>query len=139
MHHIEDPSEAIKIAHEYLKPGGYFILEFANKIHGKAIFQNLLNGNFTFPLDIFPLDKRSKKNIKNHTILFLNHHPDIIQKYLSDKGFKIVEKMSVSNIRSKQIKAIVSPRVLVRLERLIQKPLTRINFGPSIFVLARKI
>lgn len=138
MHHIKDPKEAIKVAARHLPKGGYFILEFANKLHGKAILKNLLSGNFTFPLEIFPIDKRSKKNIKEKSILFLNHHPDVIEKHLKDFGFKIVTKRSVSNIRSKFIKQHLPLNILVRLEGWLQKPLAKFNFGPSIFILAKK-
>ncbi len=138
MHHIKDPDDAITAASRHLDKGGYFIVEFANKLHGKAMLQNLLNGNFTFPLDIFPLDKRSKKNIKNNSILFLNHHPDIVEKSLKDHGFTIVEKRSVSNVRSSALKSIAPMPILMSLEKLTQEPLAKINFGPSIFILARK-
>lgn len=138
MHHIDDPELAIKKANKHLEKGGYFILEFANKIHGKAILKNILSGNFTFPIDIFPLDKRSNKNIKNKSILFLNHHPDVIEKCLKDNGFKVIEKRSVSNIRSTRVKSMVPLDVLLFVEALFQKLLAKINFGPSIFILARK-
>ncbi|OGM32838.1 hypothetical protein A2803_05890 [Candidatus Woesebacteria bacterium RIFCSPHIGHO2_01_FULL_44_21] len=138
MHHIKDPELAIKTASRYLPHGGYLILEFANKLHGKAILKNLLSGNFTFPIDIFPQDKRSTGNIKKRSILFLNHHPDIVEATLRDNGFKIIDKRSVSNIRNSSVKKIFSLKYLTRLEELIQKPLAKFNFGPSIFILAKK-
>jgi ubiquinone/menaquinone biosynthesis C-methylase UbiE len=138
MHHIKDPGVAINMASRYLPKGGFLILEFANKLHGKALFQNFINGNFTFPLDIFPLDKRSKKNINKNSILFLNHHPDSVEVNLKKNGFKIVDKRSVSNIRAKNVKRFLSLPQLVKLEALVQKPLARLNFGPSIFILAQK-
>lgn len=138
MHHIKDPKEAIEVAAKRLPSGGYFIVEFANKLHGKAILKNFLSGNITFPLEIFPIDKRSKKNIKQKSILFLNHHPDVIEKTLRDFGFKIITKRSVSNIRSKFIKQHLPLRILMKLEGWLQKPLAKLNFGPSIFILAKK-
>lgn len=139
MHHIKDPKEAIQMANKYLPKGGYFILEFANKLHGKAMLRNLVAGNFTFPLDIFPVDKRSNKNIKRNSILFLNHHPDVVADELKNCGFKIVEKRSVSNIRSVALKAIIPHEIFIGLEKMLQKPLAKFNFGPSIFILAKKI
>lgn len=138
MHHINNPKTAIKAASEHIPRGGYFILEFANKLHGKAIFKNFISGNFTFPLDIFPIDKRSKKNISKDSILFLNHHPDVIASELKNYGFKIIEKRSVSNIRSRKIKQILPARIVLTIEKYLQKPLAKINFGPSIFILAKK-
>lgn len=138
LHHIKDPELAIKTASKYLPRGGHLILEFANKLHGKAVLKNLVLGNFTFPLEIFSQDKRSEKNVKRHTILFLNHHPDFIETALKDNGFKIVDKRSVSNIRSPMVKKILSLKYLTKVEELAQKPLARLNFGPSIFILAKK-
>lgn len=138
IHHIESPKTAIVVASKALDKGGYFILEFANKIHGKAIFKNFLNGNFTFPLEIFPADKRSSKNKKVNSILFLNHHPDVIYDELRKHGFKIIKKRSVSNIRNKFLKEKLPMSVLIIVEKFLQKPLAKINFGPSIFILAKK-
>jgi ubiquinone/menaquinone biosynthesis C-methylase UbiE len=138
MHHIDNTGEAIKIASSLLPKGGYFILEFANKLHGKAILRNFLSGNFTFPLDIFPVDRRSKKNVKEKSISFVNHHPDVIKDLLKDSGFRVLEKRSVSNIRSRRIKRVVPVPILLRLATMLQLPLARVNFGPSIFILAKK-
>ncbi|OGM29375.1 hypothetical protein A2801_01670 [Candidatus Woesebacteria bacterium RIFCSPHIGHO2_01_FULL_41_10] len=138
MHHLEDPQKALAILNSILKPGGHLIIEYANKTHGKAMFKNMLNGNFTFPLDIFPVDRRSKKNRNEACIPFLNHHHDIIDKAIKDNGFEILSKRSVSNIRSKDMKKRVSMDVLIFFERLLQRPLAQMHFGPSIFILARK-
>ncbi len=138
IHHLENPEKVIKIINKLIKPGGYLILEFANKSHGKAVFKEICKGNLTFLLDIFPKDMRSSKSIKKKTIPFINYHPDSIIKMLQDNGFKIIEKRSVSNIRSTKIKNSISLRSLLTIEELLQKPLSYINFGPSIFLLVRK-
>jgi len=139
FHHVEDIDQALSNVNYLLEKNGYLILEFANKLHGKAIFKNLLKGNFTFPLEIYSLDRRSKKNIKQNSILFLNHHPDIVSKSLKENGFKIIDQYSVSNFRYKLFKKILPLKILLYLEEVSQKFLSKINFGPSIFVLAKKI
>ena len=138
IHHLKDPGKVFKIIHKTLKPGGYFILEFANKRHGKAVFQQICKGNLTFLLDIFPKDIRSKKHKKKKTLPFINYHPDNIIHMLEESGFKLVEKRSVSNIRSDHMKRWLTPDTLIKLEETLQKPLSCINFGPSIFLLLRK-
>ena len=138
MHHIKNPEIAIKTASKLLPKGGYLILEFANKIHGKELIKNLLCGNLTFPIDLSPNDKRSKKNKKKNFILFLNHHPDKIESSLMCNGFKIIDKRSVSNMRSNNLKSILPFSVLILIEKVLQKPLAKLNFGPSIFILAKK-
>ncbi len=138
LHHIKDTQEAFKIVFKLLKDGGYFILEFANKGHIKATLKEFIKGNITFPLDIFPIDKRSKKHLKNKTLPFINYHPDEITEQLKNAGFAVVEKLSVSNIRSTFLKKIITTSTLIDIEKALQKPLSYINFGPSIFILAKK-
>ncbi len=137
IHHIQNIDSALNIISKITKKGGYLILEFANKRHLKATLFEFLKGNFTFPLDIFPKEIKSK-NKKTKTIPFLNYHPDMIREKLSQHGYNIVEQRSVSNIRSKFMKKIFSLDNLLILEKLLQKPFSYIHFGPSIFVLAKK-
>jgi ubiquinone/menaquinone biosynthesis C-methylase UbiE len=138
LHHINDQDEAFKIIEKILEPHGYFILEFANKCHFKAQIFHFLRGNFTFPLEIFPKDLRTKKAKKKGDILFLNFHPDDIKKKLEDAGFSIVEARSVSNFRSSFLKNILPISLLLSIENLLQKPLSHFDFGPSLFILAQK-
>lgn len=138
LHHIEDIENAFETVNKVLSPGGYFILEFANKRHLKAVLKEFSHGNFTFPLDIFPKDIRSKKAIKQKTLPFINYHPDVINNMLSNNGFNLIDKLSVSNLRHSMLKNILSLDTIVSLENKMQKPLSYWNFGPSIFVLARK-
>ncbi len=137
LHHLENPDEAFQIINKILKANGYLILEFANKQHFKARVFEFLKGNFTFPLDIFPKEVTTLKR-KNKTLPFLNYHPDIIAAKLEENGFEIVEKRSVSNIRSPFLKKLLGTNLLIAISKLLQGPLSYINFGPSIFLLAKK-
>jgi len=138
IHHVEETNELIENICSILKDKGYLILEFANKRHLKATMLEFLKGNFTFPIDIFPSDKRSPKSIKAATLPFLNYHPDEITRKLIECDFKVIETRSVSNIRSPFLKKLLSTETLVSFEKALQVPLSYINFGPSIFVLAQK-
>lgn len=138
LHHIEDIDTAFKTINDLLSKRGYFILEFPNKSHLKASVRNILKGDITFPINIFPIDIRSKKSIKKGTLPFINYHPDQIIEKLKDNNFEIVEIRSVSNIRSSLLKRLFPVNTLVDIEKHLQIPFAKINFGPSIFVLARK-
>jgi len=138
LHHIDDLDKALTAVEKLVKPNGYFILEFANKMHLKATLIQFLKGNLTFRFDIFPSDKRSQKSRRQNSINFLNYHPDIVLEKLKYYGFSVVEKRSVSNIRSSFIKRLIPSYTLLAYEKHLQKPLSGINFGPSVFVLARK-
>jgi ubiquinone/menaquinone biosynthesis C-methylase UbiE len=139
IHHLEDPNQALKVINKILKKRGYLIIEHANKGHFKAVITEMLKGNFTYPIDIFPKDIRCEKNIKKKTIPFINYHPDEIKKLLLENGFEIIERRSVSNFRSNFLKRILPFELLISIEKKSQKVLEKLNFGPSIFILARKI
>ena len=138
LHHIKDLDEALAIINRILKPNGYFILEFPNKMHLKATLRQFIRGNLTFRFDIFTSDKRSAKAKRQKKISFLNYHPDKVFEKLQENGFEIIEKRSVSNIRSSFIKNILPCSFLLSLEKFLQTPFAYIDFGPSIFVLAKK-
>jgi len=138
LHHIEDIDKAFKIINKLLSKRGYFILEFPNKNNLKASIRNIFKGNLTYPINIFPLDIRSKKHIKKGTLPFINYHPDQIIEKLKENDFEILEVRSVSNIRSTFAKRFFTVHTLIDLESLLQLPFAKIYFGPSFFVLARK-
>lgn len=138
LHHIIDIDKAFEAVSRLLKEKGYFILEFPNKSHLKANFKRFWMGDFTYPLNIFPIDIRSKKHIKNKTLPFINYHPDQVIEKLKTAGFDIIEIRSVSNIRSTFMKRFFPISFLLDLEKILQVPLSKINFGPSFFVLAKK-
>lgn len=138
MHHLQSSEEAIKILKKLLKPNGYLILEFANKVHIKQVITKLLRGDLTFAFDIFNIDKRSQKAKKQKTIDFYNFHPGKVEQHLVQSGFKILAKRSVSNFRHPFFKKNIPVDNLVKVEGLLQKPLSYLNFGPSIFILAKK-
>ncbi len=138
LHHIPNISEAFDVIDYLIEPGGYVIFEFANKVHGKAAISHVLKGDFGFLNDTNSIDVRSEEFIKAKTLPFLNHHPKAIERELIKHGFEIVQKRSVSNIRSVSAKKHIPLSVLLWVEKLLQIPLSYLNFGPSIFILARK-
>lgn len=138
MHHLKDPRSSIKTISSLLKQHGYLVLEFANKIHGKAIFKSICSGDFTFPIDITPTDRRCIENKKAKAIPFYNYHPDLIFEALEEANFDIVKKLSVSNVRNESLKRHIPFKTLLQLENMLQNSLSSIYFGPSIFVLAQK-
>jgi len=138
VHHIKDLAPVFQEISRVLAPKGILILEFANKTHFKAKIKALISGNLKFFKDLTPVDRRSRKNIKKGSILFLNHHPKAIEKNLRENNLKIIKNLSVSNFRSPILKKIFPLSYLLFLEKITQPLLAPLNFGPSIFILARK-
>lgn len=138
IHHFENPEKALREAHKALKPGGYLILEFANKIHFLAWLKAFLRGNFSFCQSLKPAERRSEQAIKEEMITFCNHHPKAIQNSLEKIGFRVVDKLSVSNYRFPIFKKIFPLPLLLFCENLTQRPLAKLFFGPSVYFLAQK-
>jgi len=136
FHHLENPQRAIKEIRRILKPRGFLILEFANKIRFKNIFKAILKLNFNFLVDHKP------EKIGKSKIPFYSYHPNQIKTILLSENFDILKTFSVSNFRSPLIKKIIPFKILIKLESLfslISSSFPLLKFwGPSIFILARK-
>ena len=137
-HHVNYLSKAFSEIYRVLSPGGFFILEYPNKINFKAktigaVSHKKANKIFSRKPINLGLGR------KNSTVPFYNYHPGWIEDLVKEKGFEIIAKLSVSNLRSTFLKRIVPLRILLLLEKALQSFLEKINFGPSIFLLLRKI
>lgn len=135
MHHLPDPAATIAEINRILTPKGKLILEFANSTNLKAQIRAFLTGHPILPI---PIERRSATNIKNQTIPFVNHHPHSVFKLLKKNGFVVKKTLSVSNFRSPFLKKILPIAILNYLEKILQKILSYVSFGPSLFVLAEK-
>ena len=132
FHYVEDYHGALKEIRRVLMPHGYLILEIPNKVHIKARIISLFSRNSISSRESI---SRSKQD---HDILFLNHHPSAIRDELFNEWFEIIEMLSVSNFRSTFFKKVIPLPILLFLEKILQRPLALIWFGPSIYFLARK-
>ncbi len=132
FHYVEDPRTAIKEIRRILAPGGYLILEIPNKTHMKARIKSLFSRH---EISSHEPVSRSKEN---RDILFLNHHPSAIENILLTEWFEIIETLSVSNFRSPLLKKMVPRKILLFFEKMLQRPLAGLRFGPSIYFLAQK-
>lgn len=139
IHHLLEPDETLLEAARVLKPHGYLIVEFANKIHFRARIRAWLKGDFGFTNNLNPVEQRSPESIRARKIVFINHHPRKIEKDLNEAGFKIIDCLSVSNFRHQLFKQLIPLKFLLSFESLSQKPFAKGDFGPSIFLLCQKI
>ena len=135
MHHLPDPSVELKELNRILTDDGYLILEMANYSHIRNRIKHFVT-NKTLPSE--PVDIRSEKNRRDDEIPFVNHNPKTVINQLAHAGFKVEQVLSVSNLRSPLLKKIIPKVVMISAEKLIQQPLAKIYFGPSIFFLAKK-
>ena len=139
LHHIEDLEGEFKTINKLTKKNGYLILEFANKKHFKSMLLEYIKANFMFAFEILPKDLRNIEKTNNSNLPFKNYHPDQIKNILTNNSFEIIEGRSVSNIRSRKIKKFLPLSLLLYLENFTQNILYKVCFGPSLFLLAKKI
>jgi len=137
-HHVKDLTPSFVEIFRILTKDGCFILEFANKNHFLAVLKAFFMFNFKYLSDLSPVEKRSQESIKENKITFVNHHPKKIISALEKSGFEIIDMLSVSNFRNQTLKKIIPLALLLKFEKISQKPLSKIFFGPSIFILAKK-
>lgn len=135
MHHLPDPAPSFKELARVLSDDGYLVLEVANYAHGRNRVKHLLKGK-KLPHD--PVDIRSSKNKKKDEIPFVNHNPKTVQKQLAHAGLKVERTLSVSNLRSPKLKKVMPKSAMLAVERILQSPLARTYFGPSVFFLVKK-
>ena len=136
LHHLPHPDPVFQEFTRIVKPNGFLIIEFANSLHFKARLDNWIKGTPILPT---PIERRSPAAIRQGMIPFVNHHPHSIFRQLSNHGFRLIQTLSVSNFRSQFIKKVVPLPLLIGLEYLLQRPLSKLYFGPSIFVLAQRV
>ena len=108
-----------------LKPGGYFLLEFANKRNLKNILKFMFGKLSQSPFDSQPLQI-------GETIL--NYHPKFIKSLLKQTGFKILKQISASNYRLGFLKRHINLKVLLLFENIYQDIFSFFDTGPSIFL-----
>lgn len=135
MHHLPDPSVEFSEINRVLAKDGYAIIEVANYIHFRNRLKHLAKGK---RLPVKPVDIRSAKNKNKDEIAFVNHNPHTVIRQLEHAGLKVEATLSVSNLRSTTLKKIIPRKIMLSAEHVMQKPLSRSYFGPSVFFLVRK-
>lgn len=127
LHHVERVEDAFAEVARALRPGGSYVLEFANKRHLKAIVRYALRRQAERPFDARP-----------HEFAPLNwdFHPAHIARALRGARLFVAEQRAVSHFRLPSLKRRVPPVVLARLDGAIGGALAPLALAPSQFVRA---
>ncbi len=125
LHHLAEPEDALRNIHQSLARGATFLLEYANKQNVKAILR-------------WAMRQQEWNPFHHDTIEFaeLNYdfHPAMVGKWLSETGFCVQRKLTVSHLRAGFLKRTVPLRVLVGLDSALQWTGNWWQLSPSVFV-----
>ena len=136
LHHLPEPMVELKEIARVLKPGGTFILEFANDAHFLNRVRYAARGK---RVPRAPVSIQDEAKVKGGELPFVNHHPKTIIKMLQKTGFEVETVLSGSNLRSPRVKKVLGKNILLGLEKVMQPLLAPIYFGPSVWLkLTRK-
>jgi ubiquinone/menaquinone biosynthesis C-methylase UbiE len=135
MHHIPEPSAEFAEIARVLKPGGTALIEVANLGHYKNRRRYKKEGK---PLPTEPVSIRTAPADQPDAIAFVNHNIDTVVGQLATAGLGLVDKLSVSNLRSEALKKVLPKALMLAAEKATQRRLAKSNFGPSIFLELRR-
>lgn len=136
MHHLPNPTPEFNEIKRVLKPGGYAVIEVANYAHMLNRIKHLAK---LHKLPNKPVDIRSEANKRSEEIAFVNHNPSTVIRQLEDAGLSPVKALSVSNLRSPVLKKMIPLDFMLVAEKMLQRPLSPLYFGPSIFFLVKNV
>jgi SAM-dependent methyltransferase len=128
LHHVQNIPAAFQEIQRVLKPGGAYVLEYANKRHLKAILRYLLGRQNWSPFALEPYE---------FVELNYDFHPTWMQARLTEAGFAIRRELAVSFFRLPILKRLVPPRLLAALDGLLQGLTASLKLAPSVFLRAR--
>lgn len=134
-HHLAEPGPTFKEISRTLKPGGMAIIEIANEAHflNRMKYLSQLKG---VPKTSVPIGQKAN-GITDNTP-FYNHNPNYIAQLMALNRLLIVDKLSVSNLRSSYLKSHLKLQSMLKVEKTVQPILAPLNFGPSMFFLVKK-
>jgi len=130
LHHFEDPAPVLAELGRIVKPGGWLVLEYANKRNLKSIARRVARRQSWSPFEAGSVEYKP---------FHYDHSPISVRRALRRAGFRVERTRAVSLFRLPALTRVVSPGLLARLEAPLQAPLGSITPGPSVFVLARKV
>lgn len=125
LHHVADVAAAMRQIAAVLRPGGTYLLEYANKRNIKAIARYLLRRQQWSPFTLEPYE---------FARLNFDFHPDWIAQELHRAGFSLEAGRAVSHFRDPVLKRIIPPQPLAAADGLVQGVGAAWKLTPSVFL-----
>jgi len=130
LHHMADAPKILTGTARVMRNDSIFILEFANKKNLKSILRWLLRRQSWSPFTPEPVE---------FVKLNFDFHPRAVFDWLTDAGFTVEAKRTVSHFRLGLLKRLVPAKWLAALDGLFQPTGEWFQFTPSVFVRARRV
>lgn len=128
LHHLTDLPAAFGEIQRILRPGGRYVLEYANKRNLKAILRHVVGRSRGNPFSPEPVEYAS---------LHFDFHPSYIEQGLREAHFVLEKGLAVSSMRLGLLKRVVPHSWLIRADGALQSPTASLKLAPSMFLLAR--
>ena len=128
LHHLVDVPHALAELRRIVRPGGAFILEFANKRNLKSILRFALRRQTWSPFAPEPYE---------FAPLNFDFHPTWVLQQLQRAGFAVQRQVAVSHFRAEFFKRRWSAARLAALDSWLQRYASGLRLAPSIFVQAQ--
>lgn len=125
LHHAADVPALFGELRRIARPGGRYVLEFANKQNLMAILRYLLRRQAWSPFSPEPVE---------FVELNYNFHPRWIRRHLHNVGFTPGRTLTVSHFRLGLLKRLAPAAFLAALDSLAQPTGRWWQFTPSVFV-----
>jgi SAM-dependent methyltransferase len=126
IHHLVDVPRALSQIAATLRPGGAFLLEFANKRNLKSMLRYAIRRQAWSPYAHQPVE---------FVELNFDFHPAWIRGILREAGFVYRQQRSVSLFRAGFLKRLLGAKRLAALDGALQQPLAPLALSPSHFML----
>lgn len=125
LHHAADVPALLRQLVRIARPGGRYVLEFANKRNLKAILRYLAGRQAWSPFEPKPVE---------FVELNFNFHPAWICRQLQQVGFRPGPPLTVSHFRFDPLKRWIPTTWLVKLDSVLQWSGRWGQFAPSVFL-----
>jgi ubiquinone/menaquinone biosynthesis C-methylase UbiE len=130
LHHMADAPKVLSGAARVMQNDSIFILEFANKQNLKSILRWLLRRQ-----SWSPFTREQVEFVK----LNFDFHPRAVFDWLTEAGFTVEAKRTVSHFRIGLLKRVIPAKWLAAVDGLIQPTGEWWQLTPSVFVRARRV
>lgn len=128
LHHVADVPAALRQIASALRPGGAYVLEYANKRNIKAIARYWLRRQQWSPFAAEPYE---------FAPLHYDFHPTWMAQQLARAGFTVEAELAVSHFRLPLLKRLIPPRALAALDGVLQGASAGWKLAPSVFLRAQ--